>query len=189
MEKQKELIMVLAIVAVIFLPVILLAGDLEPSAAPGPTMKTLEDIYHGTNSWSKRLPCNSEADCRRFEVLAVFNNEAVLDKETGLVWERSPRASLFSWIQAQVLCNGLTLSYRKGWRLPTVQELASLTLPDGHPFNNVGPTIYWSATTSAEDSSSAWFVNFSSNDVVGKTPKFNTHCVWCVRGGQGADPQ
>ncbi len=41
-------------------------------------------------SWEKKLPCVSKDNCPRFEVLADWNNEAVLDKETGLVWEKSP---------------------------------------------------------------------------------------------------
>ena len=80
-----------------------------------------------------------------------------------------------------------------------VQELASLMdptqsnpeLPAGHPFSDVQSAGYWSATTSAIDSSLAWRVAFSNGDVFsgGKSGIVNALFVWCVRGGQGVDPQ
>jgi hypothetical protein len=42
-------------------------------------------------SWSQKLKC--ENNCPRFTVLKSWDNEAVLDKETGLVWEQSPDTS------------------------------------------------------------------------------------------------
>lgn len=49
------------------------------------TMKTLDQI---PPTWSHTMPA-----AQRFEV--VFDGEAVLDKETGLVWEQSPTVDLF----------------------------------------------------------------------------------------------
>jgi hypothetical protein len=133
----------------------------------------------------------------RFEVLRQFDDVAVLDKETGLVWERLPSGPLL-WLNAHGRCNRLTTGDRLGWRLPTLQELASLvdpsaadapTLPAGHPFENVQTFFpYWSATTTASDTSSAWTVNFSNGGLIG-VGKHNGMLVWCVRGGQGVDPQ
>jgi hypothetical protein len=44
-------------------------------------------------SWDKRID-NASA---RFQVLADFDDEAVVDKETGLVWERVPSPDVLSW--------------------------------------------------------------------------------------------
>jgi hypothetical protein len=196
MEKQKKLILVLTIVVATFLPVMVLAGDLEPSAAPGPTMKTLDDIY-STNSWSKKLPCDSQANCPRFEVLSDFDNTAVLDRETGLVWEKSPSPDDTNWRNALLRCNDLNLGGRRGWRLPTVQELGSLmdgtrsyrALPSGHPsFQDVQWSYYWSATTyggETDYASGVWLVDGHSF----AAHKNLEHFVWCVRGGQGVDVQ
>ena len=45
-------------------------------------------------SWSNIIP-NAN---RRFIVLADFNNEAVLDREMGLVWERLPAETKSEWL-------------------------------------------------------------------------------------------
>ncbi len=139
----------------------------------------------------------------RFTVLAQFNKEAVFDKETRLVWERSPTAApavpnTFTWEEAQFHCNALTVANRKGWRLPTIQELASVvdptqfgpSLPDGNPFSNVQSAVYWSATTRAGDAGQgqAWAV-YLLNAFVGFTDMSIPMSVWCVRGGQGVDAQ
>jgi hypothetical protein len=76
------------------------------------------------------------------------SDDVVLDKETGLVWERVPLApSIYqtppTWSESQAYCNALVKGGRIGWRLPTLQELSSLVdprigtdplLPSGHPF-------------------------------------------------------
>jgi hypothetical protein len=135
----------------------------------------------------------------RFIVLTSYQNNAVFDAETGLVWERSPDTNARNWQNAQVHCNQKTVGNRKGWRLPTVQELASLVdpnnlggnpdLPPGHPSLNVQSSGYWSASTFAADTTTfAWFVGFS-NGLVFASSKSDALFGWGVRGGQGPDAQ
>lgn len=133
---------------------------------------------------------------QRFKVLNEFNGEAVLDRETGLVWERSPSPVAFPWVTAFIVCFPKTVGGRLGWRVPTIEELASLVdpnnpggnpdLPPNHPFANVQPSTYWSATTVVFDPASAWDVSFAAGNV-GVSNKSNSSRVWCVRGGQGHD--
>jgi hypothetical protein len=136
-------------------------------------------------------------DKGRFVVLKAFNDAAVLDTETGRVWEQSPSTSEITWFDALIHCYQLEVSGRKGWRLPTIEELASLvdtsqpapTLPAGHPFSNVQSvqsSFYWSSTTLAGFTSNAWVVTFFSG-FVGSDIKSLGNFVWCVRGGQGID--
>lgn len=154
--------------------------------------------YYATPSWDQTLPAFT-----RFIVLTNMNSEAVLDRETGLVWERAPDSTARTWVSAQAFCNDRIVGNRKGWRLPTIQELASLvdpsvplpgpTLPAGHPFTNVqsGPTPlsdYWSATSAAFDAAAAWLVYFNHGSVNVDFKSVDAF-VWCVRGGQGVDVQ
>ena len=149
---------------------------------------------HPVQRWDQQINNTS-----RLKVLSAFGGKAVLDSETGLVWQKSPSTSTFSWGGAQAHCNRLTTGGRLGWRLPTLQELESLVdpnaggvaflplLPAGNPFENVRLSSYWSATTNANVPGDAWDVNFSNGDVNnnGNSVSF----VWCVRGGQGVDAQ
>lgn len=186
MKKQKKSMMVLAVMACffaagVFMPGLIGAGDLEPSAPPGPTMKTLDEI---PPTWSQILPASE-----RFEL--VMGDAAVLDKETGLVWAKNANIALGykSWQNAINYCRNLNIGGRIGWRLPTVEELSSLVdesqsnpaLPDGHPFVDVQSRHYWSSTEYEGDSDNAWAVVMNDGLVDHNGVKTNLNYVWPVR--------
>ena len=103
---------------VLFSPALILAGELEPpTGPPGPTMKTLDEI---PPTWSQVLPASE-----RFEL--VMGGQAVLDKETGLVWEQSPDGTFYlpGTIALEGSCTAKTVGGRKGWRAPTTEELGA----------------------------------------------------------------
>ena len=151
-------------------------------------------------SWSNIIPT-----AKRFVVLADFNNDAVLDRETGLVWERSPDTGRHTWGPTEIsfdtnsatwFCAAKNVGGRKGWRLPSIPELASLIdptvaypgpmLPVGHPFTNVANNDpYWSATTSSDFTTHAWNVRFDSGRVDDDV-KTNPDYAWCIRGPMNA---
>ena len=159
--------------------------------------------YYATPSWDRTLP-----SAGRFLVLTNMASAAVLDRETGLVWEKSPATTTHTWATATgatVECTNRTTGNRKGWRLPSFPELASLvdpnvtpgpTLPPGHPFTTgatgVQSAAYWSATTLALDPPTivaptlAWYVDFNIGFVNFGDKVSNLH-AWCVRGGMNAD--
>lgn len=169
------------------------------AAASALAQTTSNGPYYAWPSWDQSFACTTTATCPRFVVLSNMGSDAVLDRETGLVWERSPSTSTFTWGQGQVHCTVSTVGNRMGWRLPTIQELASLqdptvppftgspTIPAGHPFT-VQATTYWSATTRASDSSFAWDASFFGGGL-GSVDKTDSIHAWCVRGGQGGDSQ
>ena len=143
-------------------------------------------------SWDNKIQ-NANA---RFKVLPDFASEAVLDRETGLVWERSPDAATPTWNAARYDCTFKTTGNRKGWRLPSMPELASLvdpslrpgpTLPLGHPFVGVLSDFYWSATTREGNTTDAWYVLFTNGEVNTFSKSLDFLHAWCVRGPMNAD--
>ena len=62
----------------------------------------------------------------RFKILSAFGGEAVLDKETGLVWEKAPSTDVSAWRNAVIGCANKIVGGRFGWRLPAIEELSSL---------------------------------------------------------------
>jgi hypothetical protein len=176
------------------IPGLVIFATLVVSIGSARAQTTAIGPYYATPSWDQTFACTSVANCPRFVVLSNFGGQAVLDRETGLVWERSPSTSPVVWAGARFVCRDLTKGNRKGWRLPTVDELTTLVdpsvtnlaLPPGHPFQNVQPNLYWS-TTSVDAGFAASVDLFDGN--VFSLPKTSGSWVWCVRGGQGVDVQ
>ena len=172
------------VAAGLLLPGLIGAGSLEPSGPPGPTMKTLDEI---PPTWSQKLDASE-----RFEL--VLDGGAVLDKETGLVWAKDANIAggTKTWLDAIIYCRNISIADRKGWRLPTVDELASLidltqsdpALPAGHPFINVQSNVYWSSSTNEGDNTSAWVVVMSDGTASNYYDKAFNEYVWPVRSGQ-----
>lgn len=113
---------------------------------------------------------------------------AVLDKNTGLVWEQAPEVTPLFWFIATFYCVNKTVGATVGWRLPSVVELKSVQDPSlaaplvpASIFTGVQSALYWSATTSADFPTFAWGVNFG-NGVVDTNLKAVAFPAWCVRG-------
>ncbi len=118
---------------------------------------------------------------------------AVLDKNTGLVWEQAPDAGTSTWVTATFNCVNKNVGGTRGWRLPSVAELASVIDPTlaapfvpASVFTGVQSARYWSATTSADLPAFAWVVFFGNGDVFSNGKANGLH-AWCVRGGMHAD--
>jgi hypothetical protein len=160
--------------------------------------------YYATPSWDQTLVCTAAATCPRFVVLSNLNNDAVLDRETGLVWEKAPSTAQVTLNGAQGRCLNLKTGGRMGWRLPKSDELFSLldptqtnnllggpsALPVGHPFVGTGGnTDYWTIDQDAPPFNN----NLSLIHVFTNAGEFNTDDynysnarAWCVRGPGGA---
>jgi hypothetical protein len=182
---------VTAVFVVMFFPVMGNAQNLPPV----PTPPILNNI---PPAWSQTLQCDATA-CPRFEL--VMGGAAVLDHETGLVWQRTVDSNTtWTWAGAINQCNYVNTGDRWGWHLPTVEQLMTLNtrrpqgvapkLPEGHPFIGVSDDLqvfYWTATTYTGAPWSAWRLSFGSAGIGARLLgdfKEQMHPIWCVRGGQ-----
>ena len=87
MKKQQKLL-VLAIImgfiaTALFLPGLVSAGDLEPSAAPWPTMHTLDEIY---NKLDQLGPCGGLFPVEKTGQTTSYATGDDGDLEKGLAW-------------------------------------------------------------------------------------------------------
>ena len=174
------------------------ASVLVPTLARGQ-----EGPYYPLPSWDQTL----RATKRFVSVMPVDGHgpQAVLDRETGLVWQKVPiEPRAFDWHVARRLCRSENTGGRQGWRLPSVEELSSLIdlspppigpgLPSGHPFDLRGTTpVFWSASVDDADATSGYAVVFVGEqpDLVPGVRVFPKNFflrAWCVRGGQGDHP-
>ncbi|MBF0628702.1 MAG: tandem-95 repeat protein [Magnetococcales bacterium] len=125
----------------------------------------------------------------------------VTDNLTGLVWMTNANCwGRQSWSNALAMvaglndgserCAGYATGTHTDWRLPNLKEMKSLIdrsrvapgLPAGHPFSGVQSDYYWSSTSNASRTNTAWVVYLGSGFIsnASKTP---TCYVWPVRGG------
>lgn len=121
------------------------------------------------------------------------------DNLTGLIWTKNGNlAGKKTWQQAldyiQTLNSSNYLGY-SDWRLPNRNELDSLVLIqyiniyyqlNQQGFTNVDSGVYWSSSTSAIDTSQAWYGLTSG--FLSQSSKASTANVWPVRAGQSSTP-
>ncbi|MFQ5454774.1 MAG: DUF1566 domain-containing protein [Nitrospirota bacterium] len=104
----------------------------------------------------------------RFTVGKGIEAECVLDNLTGLMWVKSPDTTPITWSDALSRSLELSLCGYTDWRLPNVNELESLLNAEEFDtsewlnksgFRDVQPDSYWSSTTHASETDSAWVVH------------------------------
>jgi hypothetical protein len=172
---------------------------------PADAQITANGPYYARPSWDQTQP-----SATRFIILSNFSSEAVLDRETGLVWERSPDATRRNRRLAASTCHDKVIGGRKGWRLPTIAELASLVdpgqagpaLPAGHPFVDIRfglapifQVFYWSSSSFPEEgviflppfppALDTEVLDFRDGGVKLSHSTASSLLSWCVRGEGG----
>ena len=113
----------------------------------------------------------------------------VTDNNTGLVWQQDDDNNTYTWSAAAIICENVSLGGETDWRLPNRRELISIVnFGTSNPtinstvFPNINSSYYWSSTTYAGGTGSAWFVYFYDGYVI-YSGKSSSYYVRCVRGG------
>ncbi len=108
------------------------------------------------------------------------------------MWEQAPSGAIPHWTDALIYANGLSLGGHSDWRLPNVNELESLinvgevdpeAWLNSQGFSGVQADFYWSSTTSAPTTSSAWYI-YTDSGLVSYGGKASNLFVLAVRSGQ-----
>ncbi len=203
---RKELFVIGAAIVIVtavmmFFPVTGTADSTGPPTPPilNEVLNKLDNIQGQLDNippaWSQKLQCDATA-CPRFDL--VMDGTAVLDHETGLVWQKVVNNALWTWAGAINQCNYINTGERWGWHLPTVEQLESLIarrpagvapkLPEGHPFIDVLiDTHYWTATTYTGLPGEAYVLSFGAGPILDRLQGLDKGALrpgWCVRGGQ-----
>lgn len=138
---------------------------------------------------------------------AVFTTDyTTTDNVTGLVWKTCNEgktgaacagvATTYTWYDSINACSGLNAANagsgyagRTNWRLPTIQELKSLShygvaapsIEAAH-FPATQAANHWTAITNVGSIANAWFVSFSTGGFSDATAKTSAMAVRCVSG-------
>ena len=182
-----------------FVAAVAFAMLLASTAANSQT--TANGPYYAKPSWDQKLQCDSLSTCPRFVVLTNWNGEAVLDRETGLTWQRT--VDSYSWSRGNA-CSMVSVGGRWGWRFPTVTELLTIFdpanaqgpyLPAGHPFFPLGLSINFYLLTSTpagtfngEDQFVTLYPGMRGDGTIRLTTGVIARSfpgqAWCVRGSE-----
>jgi hypothetical protein len=155
-------------------------------------MRTFDELVP---AWDQTLSSTGGCTSQRFQ--CVMSSQAVLDRETGVVWQRTPRTVLFTpWNTSVEECALATTGGRKGWRAPTLSEAESLLDPAitganqlfaGNPFI-VDPALvgtFFATSRSRTDTLGKLFRLDGQAAAIVKTDTTFNFGIWCVRGTDG----
>ncbi|WP_231864953.1 DUF1566 domain-containing protein [Sorangium cellulosum] len=111
----------------------------------------------------------------------------VLDRSTGLVWQRHASQTRFIWSDALAHCEDLDLAAKSDWRLPSAKELLSIVddrrsgpAIDLEAFPGTPSDVFWSSTPAIGSAEKAVLVNFTNGASQGHTVR-DRRLVRCVR--------
>ena len=119
-------------------------------------------------------------------------NGTITDNVTNLVWQDNNESNsidfAYRWNDAVSYCENLELGGYDDWRLPSVDELLTISdkgryKPSINPiFNYVANSTYWSSDSYENNTSYAWIVGFEYGQTTQWGLKTNRDYIRCVRG-------
>jgi hypothetical protein len=117
----------------------------------------------GQLKWQGTVTADSSAQKL---VKIVLSEMPWVDPATGLMWTRKDNGSVIYYFEASNYCANLRLDGYSGWRLPTIDELVAIYIPnqnmDGSPIKGAILAHGWIWSSSTEDDK-AWAFGFGFN--------------------------
>jgi hypothetical protein len=119
----------------------------------------------------------------------VSKGDVVVDRVTGLTWQRVLEPTSYNHGQAIAYCEALKLDGQHDWRLPSWMELASIVdasredpAIDPAAFADTPPVTFWSSQTDVTNTGLGWYVSFKNGGAYGGDDVIRLARVRCVRG-------
>jgi len=178
-----------------------MSGTASPAGLPA-TGQTMSNQPYLSDCVTDYPAAGNKEGCDAFYhkgiALSYTNNGdgTITDNATGLEWVQDStgagcnNGTMLSWTAAIAFCENLTFPAggHTDWRLPNIKELMSIVdYSTYNPslnsiFTHPQSSYYWSSTTGANGTGSAWVVGFNGGYVYGDV-KTTTFYVRPVRGG------
>jgi hypothetical protein len=130
-----------------------------------------------------------------------IETETVTDSATKLTWQKCPpgqsgtkceaggSTKYSSWQDALEYCDRLTFANYDDWRLPSIQELATIVdytkyapAINTETFPSTAVESVWSSSESVFDNTYAWYVGFETGDISWQIKTTGSTSARCVRG-------
>jgi Protein of unknown function (DUF1566) len=116
----------------------------------------------------------------------VSSGDVVVDRVTGLMWQRAVGLESYGWDQANAYCDCSTTGAHDDWRLPTRIELLSIVdftkgdpAIDGNAFPSAPSDYFWTSSSVAGSPDAAWYLYFFDGNThsMGKDTAYRVRCV------------
>ena len=115
--------------------------------------------------------------------------DVVVDRVTGLSWQRVVSPDSYGLHRQNDYCEGLTLAGHSDWRLPSMIELASISdtsqvdpAADPVAFANTPSEPFWSSQTDITNTGLGWYLLFKSGGTFIGNDVTRLARARCVRG-------
>jgi Protein of unknown function (DUF1566) len=163
------------------------AADASPSPPSPPTPSTFRPRA-AVEKWARwPMPNVRLAGLPNHHSYDTQTPGVVVDRITGLIWQRTLTDKFYKFQDAERQCDGLDLAGHRDWRLPSRIELVSLLDTtriqpsiDMDAFPNTPIDWFWTSSLAADNPSAAWYVYFYFG--YPKTDDMsNSFSVRCVR--------
>jgi len=150
-----------------------------------PCPKSSKNEFFGQDAqYAKKKKCKPQS----FQIKTISNQNVVIDKNTGLMWQQAIPKEEYKWEDAVNYCENLTYAGYSDWRLPTPQELLTIVDNNKHKpainttyFPNTPSGKFRSSSTYRDSSCHAWCVDFDEGAVTERycdcNDSINVRCV------------